>query len=226
MNPAFFQLNVHFSVEKLEEDLAICKKDTWTSHFNTNDYNGNWNSISLRSASGHSNDIRSLANQVYQNTPLLEKCLYFQEIISWFNCEKEAVRLLNLAPQSEIKEHTDNDTSYEDGFFRIHIPISTNPQVLFYVNKQLVPMKIGECWYANFQLPHSVQNNSNEPRVHLIIDCIRNQWSDELFSKAGYDTTLKSSKHELTDSMKQQIISELMRNPTETNLKLIANLQG
>jgi hypothetical protein len=98
--------------------------------------------------------------------------------------------------------------------------------VLFYVDKQLVPMKMGECWHANFQLPHSVQNNSNEPRVHLIIDCKRNAWSDELFSNAGYDIHQGLRRNTMSDTVKQQVIAELMRNPTLTNLQLITTLQG
>lgn len=226
MNPAFFQLTVNFSIEKLQQELQVCEKEAWTSHFNANDYHGDWNSISLRSASGSSQDIFSFPNQTYHDTPLLDKCPYIREVIHWFQCEKEAVRLLNLAPGSEIKEHTDNDTSYEDGFFRIHIPVLTNTAVLFYVNKELVPMKMGECWYANFQLPHSVHNKSDEPRVHLIIDCIRNAWSDELFTNAGFDIHAVAPKHALTDAVKQQIIAELMRNPTPENLKLIATLES
>jgi aspartyl/asparaginyl beta-hydroxylase (cupin superfamily) len=153
-------------------------------------------------------------------------CPYFTEVINWFKCEKEAVRLLRLDQQSEIKEHVDNDTSYEDGFFRIHIPIITNSEVFFYVDHKLVPMKMGECWYANFQLPHSVQNTSSEPRVHLTIDCIRNEWSDELFTKMGFDIHYSSNKNAYSDEVKQQIIAELSRNPSEISAEIIASLQS
>jgi hypothetical protein len=226
MNPSSAKLPILFSIDHLQRELVICENDLWTPHFNTQRYEGNWTSISLRSSSGLSNDILSMANKEYKNTSLLDRCEYFQEIVNWFQCEKEAVRLLRLDPQSEIKEHTDNDTSYEDGFFRIHIPIITNPEVLFYVNKELVPMKMGECWYANFQLPHSVENRSFEPRVHLTIDCIRNTWSDELFATLGFDLNYSSKENQYSDEVKQQIIAELSRNHSETAAKIIASLQA
>ncbi|UUF14457.1 MULTISPECIES: aspartyl/asparaginyl beta-hydroxylase domain-containing protein [Flavobacterium] len=226
MNPSSSRLPITFSIEKLQQELTICENDLWTPHFNTNRYEGNWTSVSLRSQSGLVNDITSFSNKEYQNTPLLDRCHYFKEIMDWFQCEKEAVRLLRLGQNSEIKEHVDNDTSYEDGFFRIHVPIITNSEVFFYVDKKLVPMKMGECWYANFQLPHSVENKSAEPRIHLTLDCIRNDWSDKLFAEMGFDIHASSNKNEYSDEVKQQIIAELSRNPSEMTAKIIADLQS
>lgn len=224
MNPSFSKLAISFSIDKLQKELAICENDLWTPHFNTNRYEGNWTSVSLRSQSGLVNDITSFANTEHKNTNLLDRCHYFKEIMDWFQCEKEAVRLLRLGPGSEIKEHVDNDTSYEDGFFRIHIPIITNEEVFFYVDKKRVPMKMGECWYANFQLPHSVENKSTEPRIHLTLDCIRNDWSDKLFAEMGFNLHFSPEIASYSDGVKQQIIDELSRNPSEINAKIIADL--
>ncbi|HBL80761.1 MAG TPA: aspartyl/asparaginyl beta-hydroxylase domain-containing protein, partial [Aequorivita sp.] len=52
MKTAFLKLPFHFSEEKLLDDLAICKNYNFTSHFNKNDYSGDWTSISLRSENG------------------------------------------------------------------------------------------------------------------------------------------------------------------------------
>jgi hypothetical protein len=224
MNPSSSKLPISFSIDKLQKELAICENDLWTPHFNTNRYEGNWTSVSLRSQSGLVNDITSFANTEHKNTNLLDRCHYFKEIMDWFQCEKEAVRLLRLGPGSEIKEHVDNDTSYEDGFFRIHIPIITNEEVFFYVDKKRVPMKMGECWYANFQLPHSVENKSAEPRIHLTLDCIRNDWSDKLFAEMGFDLNYSPENAGYTKEVKQQIIDELSLNPSEVNAKIIADL--
>ena len=40
----------------------------------------------------------------------------------------------------------------------------------------------GETWYLNVNLPHSVTNGGDEPRVHLVVDCEVNGWLRELFS--------------------------------------------
>lgn len=225
MNPSSCQLPISFSIEKLQNDLVTCETNLWTPHFNTYRYEGKWTSVSLRSQSGLETDILSFPDKEYKNTPLLDSCPYFKEIMDWFQCEKEAVRLLRLGPDSEIKEHVDNDTSYEDGFFRIHVPIITNSEVYFYVDQKLVPMKMGECWYANFQLPHSVQNKSSEPRIHLTLDCIGNEWSDALFAKMGFDIHYKPPT-EYSDEVKKRMIEELSRNPSDINAALIAKLQS
>lgn len=226
MNPSSSRLSITFSIDKLQEELALCESELWTPHFNTGRYEGNWTSVSLRSQSGSISDITSFPNKEYKNTALLDRCNYFKEIMDWFQCEKEAVRLLRLGPNSEIKEHVDNDTSYEDGFFRIHVPIITNSEVYFYVDKKRIQMEMGECWYANFQLPHSVENKSTEPRIHLTIDCIRNEWSDKLFAEMGFDVSYAPKEIEYSDEIKQRIIEELSRNPSEINAKIIADLQS
>ena len=48
-------------------------------------------------------------------------------------------------------------------------------------------MQAGSAWYANINLPHSVQNKGKNDRIHLVIDCLRNDWSDKLFASMGYD---------------------------------------
>jgi aspartyl/asparaginyl beta-hydroxylase (cupin superfamily) len=59
---------------------------------------------------------------------------------------------------------------------RLHIPIITDPRIDFFVNNRKVVMNEGECWYINFNLPHRVYNNSDIDRVHLVIDCVVNDW--------------------------------------------------
>jgi aspartyl/asparaginyl beta-hydroxylase (cupin superfamily) len=53
---------------------------------------------------------------------------------------------------------------------RTHIPIKTNDNVLFTVAGETINMKEGEIWEFNNQKYHSVHNNGDEDRWHLIID--------------------------------------------------------
>ena len=161
MKNAFLKLPFLFSKHRLLQYLKYCKSNPFISHFNNSDYSGDWKSIALRSLNGDINQIyaHSSGAQNYKNTALLDHCPYFKEIITLFECEKESIRLLNLLPNSEIKEHTDHNLGYEDRSFRIHIPIMTNQDVHFYINNKEVTMAVGECWYGNFNLPHRVENN-------------------------------------------------------------------
>jgi len=226
MKNRFFKLPFSFEEQRLLQDLKICVQKHWALHFNQNDFSGQWTSISLRSATGLENDIYAHPSAItYIDTPLLAQCPYFTEIISGFDCPKEAIRLLSLAPGSEIREHTDLHAGYEYGFFRVHVPIQTDTQVSFRVDGWDLPMKVGECWYANFNLPHSVHNQGATDRIHLIIDCKRNAWSDELFARAGFDFEEEKRSKELSRDTKEKMIAQLELMDTDTSRALVAQLR-
>jgi Aspartyl/Asparaginyl beta-hydroxylase len=215
----FVQLPFQFDEEKLLVDLKIALEHQWPAHFNKADYLGNWEIISLRSKSGNETDINAFSQNQYLETSLMYKCVYLKEITDTFQCNKEAVRLMNLKAKSEIKSHTDNAGGYADGFCRIHVPITTNEKVSFVVNGNQIPMKVGEAWYGNFSQPHSVKNEGELDRIHLVIDCIRNSWTDKLFEKMNYDFNSENKK-QYDNQTKLQIIAqlELMNTPTSNQM--------
>ena len=203
-----FRWTQMFDTHLLEADLMIALEQNWHKHYNASDYSGDWKIIALRSENGNESTITAKDSNNYQDTALLSHCKYFQQILDDFRCEKQAVRLMQLAPQSKIKTHRDHSLGYEDGVFRIHIPIRTNSRVSFIVDGQHIPMQAGECWYANFNLPHSVENMGELPRIHLVIDCIRNPWSDEIFAAAGFDIS-KTDQNEIRTEDIPKIIAQL-----------------
>ncbi len=227
MVTAFLKMPFLFSEEKLLEDLQVCKNFTFTSHYNKNDYTGEWKSLALRSQNGEVDNIFALPQneEKYKDTVLLQKCTYFKEIIDSFECEKESIRLLNLKPASVIKEHADYNLGYEDGIFRIHIPITTNDDVHFFINSEEIKMLPTECWYGNFNLPHSVRNEGKSDRIHLVMDCLRNEWSDILFSECGYNFEDENKPPEYSRETKLQMIEQLKLMNTETSERMIADLQ-
>lgn len=219
-----YKLPQTYNVERLKTDLKICQKTDWLLHFNQNDFTGHWSSFALRSISGSESDILATPNATFQDTPTLNKCLYFKEIIDSFQCTKEAVRLLSLSPNSYIKEHKDLAAGYEDGFFRIHIPIQTNDKVEFRVNKKSLPMREGECWYANFNRLHFVSNEGETDRIHLVVDCLRNDWSDQLFATLGYDFE-EEKKSKYDQKTKLMMIEQLSLMKTARADSLIKQLR-
>lgn len=221
---SFLKLPFLFDPLKLQHDLDTCLALTWKQHFNQHDFSGDWSGIALRSSSGNEIDILSHPGAGFKDTPLLNACPYFRELLELFECEKETIRLLRLAPGSKIKEHRDRGTGYQFGNFRLHIVIRTHENVSFIVDNGEMPMKSGECWYADFDRPHSVANNSENDRVHLIIDCIRNEWSDELFAKAGYDFSLE--KTQPGEETFNRMIEELERMNTETARSMILQMKN
>jgi hypothetical protein len=221
---SFLKMPFALDGKQLQTDLEKCLELNWKDHFNPNDYSGDWKGIALRSASGNETDILSHPDSVYSDTQLLKSCPYFSEIIQQLKCDLETIRLLRLAPGSVINEHRDRGTGYSFGNFRLHIVIRTDSNVVFKVDGEILPMKEGECWYADFDKPHSVENKSGKDRIHLIIDCVRNDWSDKLFAEAGYDFTKENTGPD--EATVSKMIEELERMDTETSRALIAQLKA
>lgn len=180
------KLPLSFDVLRLQEDLARAATSNWIRHFNTRDYVKEWSCISLRSVDGRTDHILPLDNANFQDTEILRQCPYFQHVIAQFACEKTSIRLMSLEAGGEIKEHRDQGTSFEDGITRLHIPIQTTPQVLFRLDGTEVHFSAGDTWYLNANCLHGVRNHSQQARVHLMLDCVSNDWLQQLFLESGW----------------------------------------
>jgi hypothetical protein len=176
-------LPLRFDLSRLQADLAAIPSSDWSPHYNERDYGGEWRGAALRSASGAPGDLRSVAPQ-FHDTPLLDRCPYFREVLSAFPCALRAVRLLGLAPGSFIREHTDDALDYEDGLVRIHIPVQTNAGVEFYLAGERLLLDAGGAFYVNVNLPHRVNNRGEWERVHLVIDAEVDDWVRALFESS------------------------------------------
>lgn len=124
----------------------------------------------------------------WMNTPALEKSPYLNMIINKFEefTTVNLVRLLFLAPNSVVKEHTDPTLALEEekSMIRLTIPIDNNEGVAFFLNDTLVPMKDGECWYLRLSNKHRVVNKGNTNRINLTIDIIPNDKILKIIEKA------------------------------------------
>jgi aspartyl/asparaginyl beta-hydroxylase (cupin superfamily) len=77
-----------------------------------------------------------------------------------------------LKSNSKIDKHIDAGKSLSI-CHRVHIPIITNKNVLFEIDNEIKNLKEGEMWEINnSEKIHSVVNNSNTDRIHLIVDWI------------------------------------------------------
>jgi hypothetical protein len=92
---------------------------------------------------------------------------------------------MRLGPGSVIKEHTDPDLSFEQGFVRIHIPVVTNKDVVFLLNRRRFDLEAGSTWYLRLSDPHSVLNQGTSDRVHLVIDAVVDDWARQVFADAA-----------------------------------------
>ncbi len=190
--PDRLRLPFCFDPELLAGDLQRLSAVAWIEHFVAQNYDGDWSVIPLRGKAGATHPITMIYSdptcREFADTPMLAACPYYREVLATFKAPLQAVRLMRLTAGSVIKEHADYDLSFEDGTVRFHIPVVTNPDVEFYLNRARVVLEAGSCWYLRLADPHSVANNGSTDRVHMVIDAAVNDWiADMLQHAAGRD---------------------------------------
>ena len=228
MTDSFHQLPLTFDTQRLKKDLDKLINQSWLTHINRHVHDGGWASLPLRSVDGQidNSTVTETAPDPYRSTCYLEQSDYLKEVLKSLPCTLVSARLMRLKAGQEIRRHTDTDLCFEDGCVRLHIPIQTHPDVEFKIKDQPIHFAEGECWYMNANYPHQVSNNSQCDRVHLVIDCIVNDWLSELFINSGYQTIIVEHKYgcaSITDENVLQVIEQLEHLGNDTALKLADN---
>ena len=167
-------------------DAEIIKKEL--SQFSKSEYDDIYNpSVTLETlwlkhlivpAGGPEGPIKFVPNES------LQKCPYLLSIFETFKCQVETFRVHTLDAGASINPHRDVGYSFEHGKVRLHIPVETNDKVEILLDNEPVRMKEGECWYCNFDILHEVHNRGDKGRMHLILDCMVNDWLTEVFNSA------------------------------------------
>lgn len=181
MNEAAFKLLGNIDADPLLEKVNLIMKRGWNDL--CYDPGPPWNKM---------NKIQSLDMIILFSLPekqniILQKLIYNSELLTLFkddiekvseifgqhrsNYQPKRITLNNMRASSVIPEHTDFLYHYENTL-RVHVPIITNEKVVFTfpsVNETL-HMKVGEVVFFNNNIPHSGVNESEENRIHLIID--------------------------------------------------------
>jgi hypothetical protein len=172
----------------------IPKLGEFTNHFSNYNPKNAWGALSLRGYSPDptfiskpgvmdgKNQVEEDAEMVLQDTELAN---VFPEAMNIAHAyagkgKLTRLRLMKLMPGGgELTRHTDlveKDAGTANGkIMRLHFPIITNDKVDFSVwnvegKKVTVNMKVGEVWYLDLRKPHTVANNGNTVRIHLVAD--------------------------------------------------------
>ncbi|MGJ8743026.1 aspartyl/asparaginyl beta-hydroxylase domain-containing protein [Polaribacter sp.] len=174
-----------FNVELIKKELAQFSKEDYYNIYNPSvEADTLWAMHFIEPINGKNGLPEFVPNKA------LQKCPYLLKILQTFKCKKETFRVHILDANAAIRPHRDIGYRIEDGKVRIHIPVETNSEVQLLVNNTIVKMSEGECWYCNFHIKHQVYNNSNVPRKHLILDCMANEWLENLFTENSKNTSL------------------------------------
>lgn len=85
------------------------------------------------------------------------------------------VMINKISPGGRIFPHADTPV-HADYYTRFHVVLQSQPGVVFRCGDitggdfEQVYMATGEVWWFNNKLEHEVINNSNDDRIHMVID--------------------------------------------------------
>ncbi|MGW0195116.1 aspartyl/asparaginyl beta-hydroxylase domain-containing protein [Nonomuraea sp. NPDC003201] len=178
--PPMARLGLQFDAERLQEELECLRGTSWlperpfvASGF-SEPITPKWRALPLRSQGGDPTrtDPGGPGTAEFADTEFLRQAPYLAEVLASLPCELRSARLLSLAEGGSVAEHVDAHHGFKYGQVRLHVPITTNPEALLFIEGQAYHWEVGQLWYGDFGRPHALRNDGATERVHLVIDCL------------------------------------------------------
>jgi aspartyl/asparaginyl beta-hydroxylase len=115
-----------------------------------------------------------------------------QKILSYFSAGGVVTRvqLARMQPGAMIRRHVDQSLVLLASH-RVHLPLSTNQDVEFFIGNQSYHMPVGSMFELNNRLQHAVENKGQTDRVHLIVDYLPPENNQPAIHHAGFEPRLK-----------------------------------
>ncbi|MDB5985533.1 MAG: hypothetical protein JWR16_586 [Nevskia sp.] len=176
----FYRLPLSVDHARLQQEIAQFEETEWQHH--PTGFAGN-SAIRLISVGGGPSD--DFAGPM-SPTQELQRCPYIRQILAAFGVVWSRSRLMRLDLGARVPEHCDVNYHWFNRV-RVHIPVQTDPNVLFTCGDQTVHMAVGEVWLFDNWRQHSVHNGSARKRIHLVADTTGN---------AGFWNMLAASRTE------------------------------
>jgi len=190
---ALVRLALNFDVDPLAKAIARLGP-AWVDHYSSYNKHHSWKALALRGYGGRTDFIvkpsemskawkienAAALSLSITDTPLRALLPEVEPILALIPGRHHRVRLMRLAPDDgELSRHadiTDPDSGIANGkLLRLHIPIETNPGVVFeqwLLDGNMVRghMGRGETWSIDTRKPHRAFNRGPTERIHLVVD--------------------------------------------------------
>jgi len=189
--PGCLLLPLRADADTLAAEAIAFPQARWERHFNTGVYEGDWSGIALRSTGGAVSLYSDPAAGAdgFRDTPALDEAPALRAALAAFGCPLTSARLLRLGAGARIREHRDYNIGLAFGEVRLHAPLVTGPGVEFVLGGHPLHMRPGEWWYVDVTEPHQVRNPGPAPRIHLVVDCVVDDWLRALLQQALAEQT-------------------------------------
>jgi len=173
----WLELDLEVPFEEMFQE-ATALKDKFVSHRFNDAHRGykhhNWRSVCLhgidafKTENFHAYGFRSQEEAPYGWTEIASHCPVSVRFIKSLPFENlYRVRFMWLGPGGYIHPHRDQE---DFSFYPINIALN-NPEGCNFVmdGKGILPFAPGKAFHMNLAYTHSVFNDSQEPRIHMII---------------------------------------------------------
>lgn len=177
LSQPFLKLPIRFDADVLAAEVRALPASAWTPH--PTGFVGN-EAVRLITPCGEDTDD---IDGPMAATDALKRCDYVRQIMSEIGAVWGRSRFMGLAAGREVPAHIDTHY-YWRTHYRIHIPVITNPGVIFTCGDETVHMDAGECWLFDSFRWHDVQNKGDAQRIHLVIDTVGGGKLPELMKAA------------------------------------------
>ena len=217
VNRPFLKLPINFDAGAIAAEVAALPSSAWTSH--PSGYRGN-EAVRLIAPYGRATDeiLGPMAPTQY-----LDRCDTIRQVMAEIGAVWGRSRLMALAAGCEVPSHIDLNY-YWRTHLRIHIPIVTNPGVLFTCGDETVHMEGGECWIFDSFRWHAVKNRGSERRIHLVLDTVGGGILPQLMCAAedgtGEPLDLRAAKRAGEGLLFEQVNSQEVMSPWEMRCHL------
>lgn len=161
----FLKLYKSFDAERLAAEIRALPAAAWLPH--PGNYPGN-DAVLLVTPEGQMTN--GFTGQMGA-TDHLRACPYIMEVMGEIGAVWGRSRLMGLGAGASVPPHVDVNYHWRT-HMRIHIPVITNPRVLFTCGDESVHMEAGSCWLFDSFRMHNVHNGGSEKRVHLVLDTV------------------------------------------------------
>lgn len=159
----FIRLPFTFDAVRLTAELNALEDRMWRPHPSGMPGNTALPLISRNAADNDDFDGPMGATRHLNDSPYIRQCLHtIGEVYG-------RSRLMALEAGAEVSRHVDFNYHWYSRV-RIHIPIVTNSDVVFYCGDQQVHMEAGSCWIFDSWRHHRVVNAGTLRRTHLVVD--------------------------------------------------------
>ena len=176
--PLTCRLRLTFDRARLRDDVERALSAHAAAQNHRAYHNGGWAGVGLMTANGQPEEIGSFEG-TFEPTKALQSTPYLAHVLDQLACEKQRVRIMQLAPGADIFWHRDHEL--DRGVVRVHIPVVTNRGVLMQLCHEDCRWQPGEFWFGDFAFPHRLRNTSRETRIHVVLDLVENAFVRGLF---------------------------------------------